>query len=100
MILLEGAFFIIISFVSIISFAGLGQFLSDNENKNFFINVFYGFFITTFLITFVHFFTEINIYISSIILFIGFILGLKSLNIFNKKGRKDLTNYFIIFCKP
>ena len=97
MILLEGAFFIIISFVSIISFAGLGQFLSDNENKNFFINVFYGFFITTFLITFVHFFTEINIYISSIILFIGFILALKNLNILNKKGRKDLTNYFIIF---
>ena len=97
MILIEGAFFVLISFVSIISFAGLGQFLSDNANKNFFINVFYGFFIITFLITFVHFFTEINIYISLIILFIGFILGLNNLNIFNKKGRKDLTNYFIIF---
>ena len=96
MIFIDAAYFVTFCFFTIISLSGLGQIIIYKVNKNFFENVFYGFIVTAFLITLIHFFLKISIYLSLIILLFGFILGLK--NYFLKiKLKKNLLIYLLIF---
>jgi len=94
MIVVNIIFFILFSSIIIVSFSGLGNLFTRNRDSDFFLKVFYGLIVISLLITSIHFFVKINIYISLSILFIGLIFGLKNINKINKK---DKIIYFIIF---
>ena len=57
-----------------ISISGFGKLLSSNSNKYFFLNIFLGYLIISSIITFVHFFFKINLFLSVIILAIGLLI--------------------------
>ena len=73
-------FFISIVFISL-SISGYGRIIDLNTKKNFFLDIFLGFIIISFIITFLHFFLKINLSIS----FLIFILGI--LAFFLKKNK-------------
>ena len=89
--------FITFSSLSLISLSGLGSIMINKFNKNFLINIFFGFLVLGFIITFFHFFFRINLIIVIIIFLIGILFHFK----FNKIGFKDLIKkyypYFLIF---
>lgn len=89
--------FITFSSLSLISLSGLGSIMINKFNKNFLINIFFGFLVLGFIITFLHFFFRINLIIVIIIFLIGILFHFK----FNKIGFKDLIKeyypYFLIF---
>ena len=67
-----------------------------NQNKNFFESIFFGFIVSTFLLTFIHFFIKINIYV--IFLFSCWVYySIKKFNFSFKDNLKNNLNYFIIF---
>ena len=96
MIIIETAYFITFCFITIFSLSGLGQILIHKINNNFFESIFYGFIVAAFFITLIHFFLKISIYLSLIILLIGFIFGLKSY-LLKIKLKKKLLIYLLIF---
>ena len=96
MVIAEVFSFIIISVLSIISLSGLGKMINASLSKNFFNNFFYGFIIVAFLVTIIHFFVKINIYISLIIFLTGLLLNFKNLILSKIKINKDYITYFII----
>ena len=53
------------------SISGFGKLINLSIKKNFFLNIFLGFILVTFTITIIHFFFEINIYISILIFISG-----------------------------
>ena len=61
-------FFLIVILLSI-SIAGYGSLLSKKTQNDFFVNIFVGIIIISFLITFAHFFTKINTFFGIIIFF-------------------------------
>ena len=65
-------FFLIVILLSI-SIAGYGSLLSKKTQNDFFVNIFVGIIVISFLITFAHFFTKINIFFGIIVFFIGLI---------------------------
>ena len=96
MIIIEAIYFITFCFFTIFSLSGLGQILFYKVNKNFFESVFYGFIVAAFFITLIHFFVKISIYLSLIILLVGFLSGSKKY--FSKiKFEKKLFVYSLIF---
>ena len=96
MIIIEAVYFITFCFFTIFSLSGLGQILVYKVNKNFFESLFYGFIVAAFFITLIHFFLKISIYLSLIILSVGFLLGLK--NYFSKiRKKKKIIHLFINF---
>lgn len=97
MIIIQTIYFVSFCFFSIFSLLGLGQILIHKFNKNFFESIFFGFIVIAFLITFVHFFFKINIYLFYIIFSIGFLLGIKKFLFFKKVNKKKLVIYSLIF---
>ena len=100
MIIIEAAYFVTFCFFTIFSLSGLGQILIYKIEKNFFESVFYGFIVAAFFITLIHFFVKISIYLSLIILLVGFLSGSKkyfSKIKFEKKLRKNFYQLIIVF---
>ena len=63
-------FFLSFVFISI-SISGYGCLIKLNVKKNFLLNIFLGFIVISFIVTFVHFFFNINLLISFLIFFTG-----------------------------
>ena len=84
-------FQILIFFISIVlislSISGYGRVIDLNTKKNFFLDIFLGFIIISFIITFLHFFLKINLSIS----FLIFIFGIL---VFFFKENKSLLKLF------
>ena len=97
MIVINTIFFILFSSVVILSLSGLGRAFFQNRDNDFFLNIFFGFILTSLLVTFIHFFVKINIYISLSILFLGLIFAFKNIHEINKINKKDRIIYLIIF---
>ena len=79
-------FFISIIFISL-SISGYGRIIDLNTKKNFFLDIFLGFIIISFIITFLHFFLKINLSVS----FLIFIFGILA---FFLKKNKSLIKLF------
>ena len=79
-------FYVIIFFVSIVLFslsiAGYGSLIKLKNENNFFIDIFLGFTVISFIVTTFHFFFKINFLISLLIFLIGFYIYFKKKNIF------------------
>ena len=97
MIILEIIFFLIASSTILLSLAGYGQFLINRIQSNFFVNIFFGFIVITFLITITHFFIKINFYVGLVILLLGLFLFVKDFNINCLKLLKKNYLYFLLF---
>ena len=97
MIIVELVFFILISLFAIISFAGLGKFFINRINRNFFESFFCGFIVISFLLSFLHFFTKIDFYISLPIFLFGFILAIKNFKFSTVITNKNYIFYLLIF---
>ena len=97
MIIFEIIFFLTLSICSTYTFVGLGQLILNQNKKNFFESIFFGFIVSTFLLTFIHFFIKINIYVIFIIFLLGFYYSIKKFNFSFKDNLKNNLNYFIIF---
>jgi len=97
MIIIEITFFTLLSLILIFSLFGLGKLLVKKKNENFFESVFFGFIVISFLITFIHFFIEINFYVSLAIIIFGFLYGLKNFSFSKKIIKKNYIIYFLIF---
>jgi hypothetical protein len=97
MIIAELFFFIIICLFTILSLSGLGLVFTHKSNNNFLESFFYGLIMISLLVTSVHFFIKINYYLSLSVLFLGFMMSLKNLNISIKSFRKDYLIYFVVF---
>ena len=84
-------FQILIFFISIVlislSISGYGRVIDLNTKKNFFLDIFLGFIIISFIITFLHFFLKINLLVS----FLIFIFGIL---VFFFKENKSLVKVF------
>ena len=79
-------FFISIIFISL-SISGYGRIIDLNTKKNFFLDIFLGFIIISFIITLLHFFLKINLSVS----FLIFIFGILA---FFQKKNKSLIKLF------
>ena len=97
MIILEIIFFLIASSTILLSLAGYGQTLINRIQSNFFVNIFFGFMVITFLITITHFFIKINFYVALVILLLGLFLFVKDFNINCLKFLKKNYLYLILF---
>ena len=96
MIFFETIFFLALSFFSIYSFAGLGNLILNNVEKNFFENIFFGFIVSTFVITLIHFFLRIDLYVVSLVFAFGFYNAIKKFKLFKHNFKKNFI-YSIIF---
>ncbi len=96
MIILELLVFLIAIIFLSLSFSGIGSLITFNTKSNFFINIFFGFIVTSLIITFIHLFFKINFLISVSIFLLGIILFFykKKHSIFLEK--KTLILYFIV----
>ena len=68
-------FFVSIFFISI-SISGYGNLIKLDIKKNFLLDIFLGFIVISFIITFIHFFLKINLIISFLIFFTGILIFL------------------------
>ena len=96
-------FEIILFFLGIIlistSIAGYGSLINLRNNDSVFINVFLGFIVITSLITFIHFFLNINIVFSLLIFVFGLVIFFykKKIDIFKLLEKKNIYGLIIIF---
>ncbi len=92
-------FFFSITILSI-SIAGYGSFLTTKKKSDFFLDIFFGYILISLIITSIHFFLKINIFINILILFFGLIIFYKnkknSLNFSNISKKKFFLNISII----
>ncbi len=100
MIILELIIFLLSVAVFSISISGYGSLISLSVKTNFFLNIFIGFIIITFIITLVHFFLKIDLIISQIILILGLIIFFKKKNIelLRLFNLKNIPYLIIVFC--
>ena len=89
-------FFCISVFVLIASMSGFG-FLINNNKKDFLLNIFLGYLIVCILVTFIHFFIEINILTTIIIFLSGLFINFKSYNYSFKNIKKKNYLFILIF---
>ena len=93
-------FHLAIFFVSIVLFsfsiAGYGSLMRLKNENNFFINIFLGFTVISFIVTLSHFFFKINLAISSLIFFIGLVIYIKKNINFSFEFIKKNIFYIII----
>tara|TARA_B100000886_G_scaffold339785_1_gene306322 strand:- start:820 stop:2457 length:1638 start_codon:yes stop_codon:yes gene_type:complete len=88
-------FFVSVVFVSI-SISGYGSLIKLGE-KNFLLNIFIGFVVISFIVTFIHLFFKINLFISFFILFTGILIFLIKKNLdFSYFFNKNLIYYCFI----
>ncbi len=92
MIFLEFTFFLIVSFFSIFTFAGLGKLLVNKNETYFFESFFIGFIVVSFILTLFHFFLKIDTFIILFIFIFGFYKSIVNFKFF---FRYDLKNYYI-----
>lgn len=98
MFIIETIIFIFLSSLSLISLVGYGQILLSKYKFNFFISFFFGLIICSLLITGIHFFIKINIYINLIILIFGICLFLIKFKFnLDKIFKKKYLIFFLIF---
>ena len=88
-------FFVSVVLVSI-SISGYGNLIKLGK-KNFLLNIFIGFVVISFIVTFIHLFFKINLFISFFILFTGILISLikKSLD-FSYFLNKNLIYYCVV----
>ena len=100
MIILELLIFLLSIAVLSISISGYGSLLSLSTKTNFFLNIFLGFIIISFIITLIHFFLKIDLIISQIILILGLIIFFKKKNIelLRLFNLKNITYLIVVFC--
>ena len=100
MIILELIIFLVSIAVLSISISGYGSLLSLSIKTNFFLNIFIGFIIITFIVTLIHFFLKIDLIISQIILILGLIIFFKKKNIKLLKlyNLRNISYLIIVFC--
>ena len=79
-------FFLSVVFISI-SISGYGCLIKLDVKKNFLLNIFLGFIVISFIITFIHFFFRINLLIS-------FLIFLTGISIFLTKKKRDFYYLF------
>ena len=91
-------FFISIVLLSV-SISGYGKLIKLKIENNFFLEIFYGFVIVTFIITVFHFFFRINIIFSSLIFLFGLLIFLKKRIIRLKElfEKKNIPFFILIF---
>ena len=91
-------FFISIIFISL-SISGYGRIINLNIKKNFFLDIFLGFIIISFIITFIHFFLKINLPISFLIFIFGILAFFfkKNINLIKLFKTKNIFLLIIIF---
>ena len=83
------------SVFSLIFLSGLGTLLNNNNEKDFLLDIIFGYIILGTLITFIHFVLAINIIIIMIIFFIGFILHIKNYN-YSSFNLKKINYWFVL----
>ena len=90
--------FIVGSVLLSLSISGYGRLINLTIKKNFFLEIFLGFILITFLITVVHFFFKINLLISVLVLTLGVLLFFFK-GKFKKSRLFKITdiNYLVIF---
>ncbi len=74
MIFIEFFIFLVSLILITFSIAGIGKIIDFKDNNNFFLNIFIGIIILSFLITITHFFVKINFVITITIFCVGLIL--------------------------
>ena len=79
-------FFVTVVAVSI-AVSGYGSLIKLDIRTDFFLNIFLGFIVISFVITFIHFFFKINLLIS-------FLIFLAGILIFFIKEKKDFYSFF------
>jgi len=92
-------FFLSIVFVSL-SISGYGRLVNLRIRNNFFLDIFLGLIIVSFLITIIHFFFRIDFKVSLLIFILGFFIffkkkGLKSFDFFKIKNSQYLIIIFL-----
>ena len=97
MILFQILIFIISIILVSVSISGYGRIIKLNIQKNFFLDIFLGFVSITLIITIIHFFSKINLLISSFLFILGIVFfffkkKISSLNLFEFRS----LYYFII----
>ena len=95
MIILETVIFLFISSLSVLSLNGYGKIIAPRYKKNFLEEIFFGFIVVAFIVTFLHFFININYIISLSILFFGLIYFVKT----NKENllKINYINWIVFF---
>jgi len=96
MIIFEIFFFLILTLLSIYTFAGLGKLVLKQNEKLFFESIFFGFIVASFVITLLHFFIKINFYIIFLVFASGVFYSVKKFELINFNYKKNYI-YFIIF---
>ena len=81
-----------------LSISGYGRLVNFNTKDNFFLDIFLGLIIISFIVTTLHFFLNINIIVSSIILIFGLIIFFYKTNIYFLKlfEKKNILSLVII----
>ena len=80
MIIFEIIFFLIILTITSISLAGYGKIITYRYKNSFLENILFGYIFIAFLITAIHFVTNINIYINLTVILIGLFFFIKNSN--------------------
>ena len=99
MIFLQILIFIVSIVLLSLSVSGYGRLTRLNINNNFFLDIFLGFIIISFIITFIHFFFKINILISFFLFFSGILIFFykKKLSSFRLFKTENIYYCFIFF---
>lgn len=97
MLIFQLILFFLISLISLITFAGYGQILISNYKKNFLESTFFGFLVLGFVVTGLHFFIKISIFLTTTIIIIGLFLALKNYFFLIKKIKKETLIFLLIF---
>ena len=88
-------FFVGVALISI-SISGYGSLIKTGIKRNFSLDIFLGFLIISLIITFIHFFFKINLFISFLVFLIGILIFLIKKNFdFYSFFNKKLIYYFI-----
>ena len=80
--------FIVGSVLLSLSISGYGRLINLTIKKNFFLEIFLGFILITFLITIIHFFFKINLLISVLVLTLGVLFFFLKENLKNQDYSK------------
>ena len=88
-------FFISIIFISL-SISGYGRIIDLNIKKNFFLDIFLGLIIISFIITFLHFFLKINFSVSFLIFIFGILAFFLKKNKSFGKLLKSRNIFFLV----
>ena len=96
MILFQILIFIISIILVSVSISGYGRIIKLNIQKNFFLDIFLGFVSITLIITIIHFFSKINLLISSFLFILGIVFFFFKKKISSLKLLKFRSLYYFI----